>query len=171
MERLVFLYYIVCYTPPSIYGEYRIILYRGRDPWNIGEDRAMGTAGNKDAILRCIELFNKGTLEWVDTCYSKGMEWIELPKTGTPEGRRGDFGVFRQAASRLLQVFPDRRLRVLTIVAEGDQVALEQEWQGTAAVPLGAFGAGTVLSQRIASFFTLEKGMILRHVDYVPSSR
>lgn len=129
------------------------------------------SAENKKAILRCIELFNRCTLEWVDICYSKGLKWIELPKTGTPEGRQGGFDFFRQAAERQLGVFPDRSLRVLQSVAEDDRVVLEQEWQGTTAIPLGDIAAGTLLRQRVASFFILEDGLIVQHIDYAPSSR
>jgi ketosteroid isomerase-like protein len=131
----------------------------------------MGTEENTQALLRCIELFNKGTLEWVDACYSKKLEWMELPKPGSPQGRRGDFAFFRQSASQLLSLFPDRRLSVLRSVAERDCVVLEQEWQGTLAVSMGSTVAGTLLRLRVASFFTLEDGLILGQVDYAPSSR
>lgn len=47
----------------------------------------MSPAENKQALFRCIELFNKCTLEWVDTCYSDKLEWIELP---TPEHHMAD---------------------------------------------------------------------------------
>lgn len=51
------------------------------------------SAQNKRALFRCIELLNKCTLEWVDNRYSKKLEWIELPKPSTPQGRRGDFAI------------------------------------------------------------------------------
>ena len=37
----------------------------------------MSVAENKQAILRCIELYNKCTLEWVDTFYSNKLEWFD----------------------------------------------------------------------------------------------
>ncbi len=49
----------------------------------------MNAMENKQTLARCIELFNRGTLEWVDRCYSSKLEWIELPKASTPQGRRG----------------------------------------------------------------------------------
>lgn len=57
----------------------------------------MNAMENKQALARCIELFNRGTLEWVDSCYSRKLEWIELPKASTPQGRRGDFAFFRRS--------------------------------------------------------------------------
>jgi hypothetical protein len=63
---------------------------------------------NKQAQERCIELFNRGTLEWVDGCYSGKLAWNELPKASTPAARRGDFACFRRSAEPLLKLFPDR---------------------------------------------------------------
>jgi len=126
-------------------------------------------ADNKQALMRCIELFNQGTLEWVDTCYSDKLEWIELPKSGTPSGRRGDIAAFRQAAAQTLTLFPNRRLRVLSSVAESDCVAMEQEWQGTAASTVGDFVAARTATLRVASFFTLENGLIIKQIDYCVS--
>ncbi len=88
----------------------------------------MNAIGNRQAILRCIELFNKCTLEWVDTCYSNEMRWTELPKPSTPQGRQGNLQFFRESAKQLLSLFPDRKLVVLSCIAEDDCVALEQEW-------------------------------------------
>jgi hypothetical protein len=126
----------------------------------------MNTLENKQTLLRCIELFNKCTLEWVDTFYSKELEWIELPKATTPKGRQGDFTFFRTSAERALQLFPDRKLTILKIVADDNCVVMDQEWQGTLAVSSGEYVAGTISKLRLASFFTLENGLIIKQVDY-----
>jgi ketosteroid isomerase-like protein len=126
----------------------------------------MSAADNKAAVMRCIELFNQGTLEWVDTCFSTKLEWIELPTPGNPQGRQGDFSVYRRSAAQLLRLFPDRTLTVLKCVADETEVVLDQLWQGTAAMTVGNFVAGKVARQRVASFFTLEQGLIVKAVDY-----
>jgi len=43
---------------------------------------------------------------------------------------------------------------------------MEQEWQGTAAYTIGNYTAGRIARLRIASFFTLEDGLIVKQVDY-----
>ncbi len=129
----------------------------------------MSATENRKAVLRCIELFNKCTLEWVDTCCSNELQWVELPKLGTPQGRQGNLQAFREAAQQLLTWFPDRKLTVLRCVAENDCVVLEQEWQGTAASTLGNFSAGSIAKSRIVSFFVLENGLIRRQTDYCVS--
>ena len=130
----------------------------------------MNAARNKQAILRCIELYNKCTLEWVDKCYSNKLEWIELPKPGTPQGRLGNFVFYRKSAEELLNLFPDRKINVLRIIAENDCVVLEQEWQGTASFTAGNYIAGRIAKLRVASFFTLENGLIIKQIDYCVSA-
>ena len=129
----------------------------------------MISSENKKAVLHCIELFNKCTLEWVDTCYSRRLEWTELPKPGTPEGRKGNFEIFRKSAEQLLRLFPDRKLNVLRNLAEDDCVVLEQEWYGTAALTAGGYVAGSIAKLLVVSFFTLENGLIIKQTDYCAS--
>ena len=62
----------------------------------------MSAVENKQARLRCIELYNKCSLEWLETCYSNQLEWIELPGPGTPEGRRGNFAFYRSYAEQVI---------------------------------------------------------------------
>jgi ketosteroid isomerase-like protein len=126
----------------------------------------MSAGENKQAVLKCVELFNECTLKWVDACYSNKLEWIELPKPDTPQGRRGDFAFYRKSAEQLLSLFPDRKITVIRSVAEGDCVVLEQEWQGTAAFTAGNYAAGRIAKLRAVSFFTLNNGLIIKQTDY-----
>ena len=121
----------------------------------------MNPKENKQAVLHCIDLYNKCTLEWVDTCYSKELEWKEFSNPSAPKGRQGDFSVFRKSAEQALRFFPDMKMTVLRSVSENDCVVLEQEWQGHI--------AGEIAKLRVASFFTLENGLIIKHIDYCAS--
>jgi ketosteroid isomerase-like protein len=105
----------------------------------------------------------------VDSCYSKELKWTELPKPGTPQGRKGNIESFREAGRQLLGLFPDRKLTVLRSIAEDDHVVLEQDWQGTAAITIGDFVAGRIAKLRVVSFFTLEDGLITVQTDYCVS--
>jgi hypothetical protein len=130
----------------------------------------MDPVENKQVVLRCIEMFNQCTLEWLNTFYSNKLEWIELPKQGTPPGRQGGFAVYYKSAEQLLHLFPDRKITVLRCVAESDTVVLEQLWQGTAAVTIGNYVQGNIARLRVASFFTLENGLIIKQIDYCVSA-
>ncbi|MGD0923239.1 MAG: nuclear transport factor 2 family protein [Terriglobia bacterium] len=123
------------------------------------------------AIRRCVELYNRRTAEWVDTCYAVDAEWTELPTPATPRGRGGKRGVLRAAAERALALFPDLQMKIRNLVAQGQQVGVELEWSGTAAAAVGSVKPGTAVRLRIASFFTVVDGLITKHTDYcVPDS-
>jgi hypothetical protein len=124
---------------------------------------------NKQAVLLCIELYNKCTVEWLDTCYSDKLEWIEFSNPSAPLGRQGNFEFYRKFAEQVLNLFPDRKLTVLRCLAENDCVVLEQVWQGTLAVTAGNHIAGEILKLRVASFFTLDNGVIIKQIDYCAS--
>ena len=121
---------------------------------------------NEQAIRRCVELFNKCTLEWVDTCYAEEADWIELPVPGISRGRQGKRAFLREMAGRVLMLYLNRLLRILNLVAQADQVVLEQAWQGTAAAAFGGVSAGTMIRFQVASFFTLVDGLIVKQTDY-----
>ncbi|HTX17753.1 MAG TPA: nuclear transport factor 2 family protein [Bacteroidota bacterium] len=115
---------------------------------------------------KCIDLFNRHSLEWVDTCYAKDVDWNELPLPTSPNGHHGDRALLRESAARVLSIFPDRGMSVERIVAEGDCVAMELVWMGTASATIGPLQKGTQLQYRIASFLTIRDGLITRQIDY-----
>jgi hypothetical protein len=126
----------------------------------------MDTVKNKQAVLKCIELFNRCTLEWLDICYSEELDWIEFSNPSIPQGRKGDYSSFRNAAAQAIRLFPDRKLVVLNCIAEGNFVVMEQEWIGTLAIAVGIHNVGEISKLRIASFFTLKNGLIIKQIDY-----
>jgi ketosteroid isomerase-like protein len=117
-------------------------------------------------VRRCLDAYNKGTLEWVDVFYLPNAEWAELPHAGSPQGRKGNRDRLREHARNAATLFPDRRMRVIDAVVQGDRVAVELDWEGTSAQAIGGLAPGTKVRLRIASFFTLDKGLIARQVDY-----
>jgi ketosteroid isomerase-like protein len=97
---------------------------------------------NEAAVRRCVEIFNKRTTEFVDACFAENAEWIELPMPGTPRGRQGNRAFMREQQEQLLRLFPDRQMSIRNLVAQGDQVVLELEWWGTAAMTVGSMNSG-----------------------------
>jgi ketosteroid isomerase-like protein len=115
---------------------------------------------------RCIELYNKRSLEWVDTCYAENVEWFELPLPSTPSGQHGNQAFLRNVAARLLSLFLDRQMTIHNLVATDNSVALELEWKGTASATIGTFKIGSLVQYRVASFLTFAHGLIIKQVDY-----
>ena len=126
---------------------------------------------NENAVRRCVEIFNQRTTEFVDACFAENAEWIELPTAGRPAGRQGNRAFLREQQKQLLSLFPDRQLTIRNLVAQGDQVVLEQDWSGTAAMDLGSVKAGSKVRLQIASFFKLVDGLIVKQTDYCISIR
>ncbi len=58
------------------------------------------------AVRRCVELYNRRTAGWVDTCYAADAEGMELPTSATPRGRGGNRSVLRTAPERTPLCFP-----------------------------------------------------------------
>jgi predicted ester cyclase len=129
------------------------------------------TLASEKAIRHCVELYNACNAGWVDACYDSSALWTELPTSATPHGRHGGRDVLRQVAEQTLAMFPDRQLTIRDIVAQGQHVAAELEWVGTAARALGPLKAGATLRLRVASFFGVINGLISSHTDYcVPTA-
>jgi ketosteroid isomerase-like protein len=125
------------------------------------------TETSEKVVRQCVEKLNQSRTEWIDIFYSKDAEWIEHPTTGYPNGRRGNVDELRQAAETALAFFPDRQMKIVNQISEGTQSTVELDWWGTTARKMGNVEAGTVVRSRIASFFVVENGKIVKHTDYV----
>ena len=56
--------------------------------------------------------------------------------------------------------------RIVNAVANGDDLALEVEWEGTAAVPIGQLPAGEKMRARFAVFLQYRDGKIAAQRNY-----
>ena len=70
------------------------------------------------------------------------------------------------ATGRILSLYPNQQLHILNLVFQGDQVVLEQDWHSTVATSMRTSKAGNQICFRMASFFTLLNGLILKQTDY-----
>jgi predicted ester cyclase len=57
-------------------------------------------------------------------------------------------------------------MAIQNIVAQGDQVMLELDWTGTAAIAIGPLQPGSKVHLKVANFLTFEQGLIVKQVDY-----
>ena len=122
---------------------------------------------NQAAARRCVDLFNqKRIAERVEACYAANTKWIELPRPQSPKGQHGDREFLRIAAKRTLALVPDHQMKILNLVAQDDQVALEIDWRGTTAAALGNLPAGSEVRYWVATFLTFTDRMIVKQVDY-----
>ena len=129
------------------------------------------TETSEKIVKQCVEKLNQCKTEWIDIFYSKDAEWIEHPTTAYPNGRRGNVEELRRAQETSLAFFPDRQMKIVNQISEGRQSTVELDWWGTTARKMGNVEAGTIIRSRIASFFVVENGKIVKHTDYVVPNR
>jgi ketosteroid isomerase-like protein len=122
---------------------------------------------NEAAARRCVDMFNRGDIAvWVETCYAGDARWIELPRQSTPAGQQGGPELIRSSGEAVLKFVPDRRMTIRGLIAQNGQVALEIDWRGTTAAPMGNLPAGSTLRYRVATILTFVDGLIVKEVDY-----
>jgi len=122
---------------------------------------------NETAARRCVDMFNRRDIAaWVKTCYAGDAQWIELPRQSTPAGQQGGPELIRSSGEAVLKLVPDRRMTIRGLIAQNDQVALEIDWRGTSAAPMGSLPAGSVIRYRVATILTFVDGLIVKEVDY-----
>ena len=90
----------------------------------------------------------------------------EFPNRFLPLGARRDLPAILDAAARGRAALSSQSYRILHAVANGDELALEVEWVGTVAVPVGQLPAGGVIRARSAVFLEYRDGKIAGQRNY-----
>ena len=90
----------------------------------------------------------------------------EFPNRLLPSGARRDLAAILAGAERGQQVMLAQTYEILTIVCSGTTVALEVNWTGTLAVPLGTLPVGGQMKARFAVFLTYRDGAIAHQRNY-----
>jgi ketosteroid isomerase-like protein len=90
----------------------------------------------------------------------------EFPNRFLPQGARRDLPAILDAAARGRAGMSSQSYRIVHAVANGDELALEVEWVGTVAVPVGQLPAGGVIRARSAVFLEYRDGKIAAQRNY-----
>ena len=90
----------------------------------------------------------------------------EFPNRLVPMGARRDLTAILDAAARGRAAMAGQSFRILHAVADGDQVALEIEWVGTTAIPIGDLPAGGEMRARFGVFLEYRDGKIAAQRNY-----
>ncbi|MDI1447495.1 nuclear transport factor 2 family protein [Polyangium sp. 6x1] len=91
----------------------------------------------------------------------------ELPNRVFASGARRDLAAMRAGAERGKAIFAEQRYRVTRALGDTAQAALEIEWTGVLAVPIGSLAKGATMRAQCAFFFDVREGKIarVRHYD------
>jgi ketosteroid isomerase-like protein len=112
--------------------------------------------------LRAIEERAEDTLSF----FTEDVVQEEFPNRFVPNGARRGLQELREAAERGRKVLTAQLYEILNAIASGDTVALEVQWTGTLAVPLGSLPVGGEMRARFAVFLQLRDGKIAAQRNY-----
>ena len=90
----------------------------------------------------------------------------EFPNRLVPAGARRDLTALLDGAVRGQKVMRRQQYQLVSAVESGDVVALEVEWIGTLAVPLGSLTAGGDMRARFAVFLEYRGDRIAKQRNY-----
>jgi steroid delta-isomerase-like uncharacterized protein len=113
---------------------------------------------NKELVRRFVDAANARDYEALEEVVSAGFE-RHCP--ATPDVDVRSFEELRGFLERDCESFPDNRVQLQTLVAEGDMVAVWARYGGTQAGPVGPFPpTGKRMECEFAGIFTIEDGAI-----------
>jgi ketosteroid isomerase-like protein len=90
----------------------------------------------------------------------------EFPNRLVPAGARRDLTALLDGAVRGQKVMRRQQYQLVTAIESGDVVALEVQWIGTLAVPLGSLPAGGDMRARFAVFLEYRGDRIAKQRNY-----
>jgi ketosteroid isomerase-like protein len=133
------------------------------------DDQAMTTREQANlqtarAYLAAIE--GGATGEALARWFTPDVVQEEFPNRLVPTGVRRGLRELLDGAERGQKVMAAQRYEVLTALASGDRVALEVQWTGALAVPVGSLPAGGQMRARFGVFLDFRDGRIAAQRNY-----
>jgi len=125
-------------------------------------------SSNRDIATAYIRALESGAAgDDVATFFSPDVVVTEFPNRFTPNGAKRDLENLRAASERGKKVMQRQRYDIVSMTAEGDRVAIELDWTGTLAVPVGSLPAGGDMRAHVAIVLDFRDGKIVaqRHYD------
>jgi len=125
----------------------------------------MNHAQRARAYLACIE--QARAFDELAAFLSPDIVLVEHPNRLVAGGKTRRIEDVRLAFEAGRKAVSAQRYSVRTLLADGSTVALEVDWEGTLAVPLGALKAGDVMRCASAMFLRFDdEGRIARQDNY-----
>jgi ketosteroid isomerase-like protein len=98
--------------------------------------------------------------------YTDDVVQEEFPNRLLPTGARRDLAALLEGAERGQKVMQRQQFELLRAVEDGDTVALELQWTGTLAIPMGSLPVGGAMRARFAVFLEFRGDKIARQHNY-----
>ena len=123
---------------------------------------------NRDIATAYIRALESGAAgDDIAQFFSPDVVLTEFPNRFTPNGATRDIENIRAASERGKKTMQRQRYDIVSMTAEGDRVAIELDWTGTLAIPVGALPAGGDMRAHVAIVLEFRDGKIVaqRHYD------
>ncbi len=122
---------------------------------------------NLDRARKYLEAIEAGvTGDELGRFFAPDVVQEEFPNRFLPQGARRDLLTILDAAARGRAAMSSQTYRILHAVGDGNELALEVEWLGTVAVPMGPLPAGGTMRARFAVFLEYRDGKITAQRNY-----
>jgi ketosteroid isomerase-like protein len=126
------------------------------------------TSSTRDIAMAYIRALESGAAgDDIAKFFSPDAVVTEFPNRFTPNGATRDLENLRAASERGKKVMQRQRYDIVSMIAEGDRVAIELDWTGTLSVPVGSLPAGGDMRAHVAVVLDFRDGKIVaqRHYD------
>jgi ketosteroid isomerase-like protein len=122
---------------------------------------------NLAAIRAYLEALQRGDVgKELAKFFTPDARQVEFPNALNVKGGMSDLTTLLRRAEHGRRLLQGQRYTLKTAIAQGDRVAVEVDWTGVLATPLGSLSAGTVMRASIAMFFVLADGRIRSQHNY-----
>lgn len=98
--------------------------------------------------------------------FSENAIQIELPNKLNPAGGKSDLETLKKRSEEGKKLLKKQTYTIKTEIIAGDNIAVEAEWTGILAMPIGELAAGYEMKAHFAIFFTFEDGRIVLQRNY-----
>lgn len=119
---------------------------------------SMQLEANKEVVRRFTEIINAADWDALDEVMTEDFRRHSQATAGPPVNSREEF---KQLQESFLVSFPDQRVTIEMLVAEGDKVAAYATYSATHTGPMGEFPAtGKRAESKFLAIFRLEDGKL-----------
>jgi ketosteroid isomerase-like protein len=104
--------------------------------------------------------------EEIATYWHPDAEQVELPSLMRPSGHRRPLAEMLEGYAVGRALLARQSYEVLSVVDDGDRLAVQLHWIATTAIDAGPLAAGSNLVAHVAVFYEFRDGLIIRQASY-----
>ena len=122
---------------------------------------------NEAAVRQYLQAIAEGAVgDRLGAFFTPDALQVELPNRLNPNGGRSDLPTLLARAAQGQALLREQRYDVVSVVAQGDRLAVEADWSAVLAIPVGTLAAGSTMRAHFAMFFEMADGHIKVQRNY-----